>query len=136
MNPRVFSLSEANSLMPVLEKLTEALLTKRAKMQKRHDQLLILDLLAGEKIHDPNSTDGREYLSKSAELEAVILSFEDDIMAINKLGCYLRDIDRCSIDFFSIRKHELIYLNWQRGEKEIRFFHDVDTHFSERKPLE
>lgn len=136
VNPRVFSVQEADKLIPQLDKITDCLLQKKEKLQKKHDQLLVLDLLAGEKIHDPNSKDGREYLSKSAELEALILSFEDDIMSVNRLGCYLRDIDKGAVDFFSIHKNELVYLNWQRGEKQIRYYHDVDSHFSERKSLE
>ncbi len=133
MNPRVFSLDEANQLIPKLRELTLKIQHKKELMQKKHDQLLILDLLAGDKINEHGSQDNKEYLSKSAELESLILSFEEDVSVINRCGCYLRDIDRCSIDFFSIRKNELVYLNWQMGEEEIRYYHDVDTHYSDRK---
>jgi len=136
MNPKVFSLKEANLMIPRLDSLTTCLLTKKEKMQKKHDQLLVLDLIAGEKVHNPKTNDGKDYLTKSAELEALILSFEDDILEINKLGCYLRDIEKGSVDFFSIQKNELIYLNWQRGEERVSFYHDVDAHFSKRKNLE
>jgi len=136
MNPRVFSLEEANRLVPHLDELTARLLQKKTEMQKKHDQILILDLIAGEKAKDHESADGKEYISKSAELEALILSFEDDILEINRLGCYLRDINKGSIDFFSIRNHQLVYLNWLRGEPEIRHYHDVDSHFTKRKALD
>jgi hypothetical protein len=135
MNPRIFSIKDANALIPTLEKLTSQLLLKKTEMQKMHDQILILDLLAGDKIHDASSTDGQEYLRKTAELEALVLSFEDDILEINRLGCYLRDINKGSIDFFSVRKNELVYLNWQRGETEIKHYHDIDSHHSQRRPL-
>ena len=82
MNPRVFTLEEANALIPKLEKLTEELIQKRNRMQQKHDQLLVLDLIAGDKIHDYSSKDGKEYLEKSAELEALVLSFEEDIMKV------------------------------------------------------
>jgi hypothetical protein len=132
----VFSIQEANQLIPTLDGLTTRLAQKKREMQKKHDQILVLDLISGEKVHDSASTDGKEYLSKSAELEVLILSFEDDILEINRMGCYLRDITKGSIDFFSIRSNRLVYLNWQRGEPEIQYFHDVDSHFSKRRPLE
>ena len=62
MNPRVFTLAEANTLLPTLEQLMEELLAKKKRMQKHHDQLLVLDLIAGEGIHDYQSQDRREYL--------------------------------------------------------------------------
>jgi len=135
LNPKIFSIKEANKMIASLEKLTSQLLLKKIEMQKMHDQILILDLLAGEKIHDPASADGQEYLKKTAELEALVLSFEDDILEINRNGCYLRDINKGSIDFFSVRKNELVYLNWQRGEPEIKYYHDVDAHHTQRRPL-
>ena len=136
LNPKVFSLEEANRLIPNLDELTSRLLLKKQEMQKKHDQILILDLIAGENVHDQASRDGKDYVSKSAELEGLILSFEDDILEINQLGCYLRDINKGSVDFFSIRNNQLVYLNWLRGEPEIRHYHDVDSHFTKRKPLE
>lgn len=135
MNPRVFDKKEADALVPKLEKMVTALSKKKIDMQKKHDQLLVLDLLAGEKAHDYKSKDGKEYLEKSAELEALILSFEEDVMKINQLGCFLRDIDRGIVDFFSIKGKELIYLCWQKGEKKVSFWHDLDDGFSGRKPL-
>ena len=135
MNPRVFTIDEAAKLLPKLEELLDALAKKKQEMQKKHDQLLVLDLIAGEKIHDYESRDGKEYLDKSAELETLILSFEEDLVKFNRMGCFLRDIDRGIVDFFHVRNNELVYLCWKRGEKKIGHWHDLDSGYTGRKPL-
>ncbi|MDD5085847.1 MAG: DUF2203 domain-containing protein [Candidatus Omnitrophica bacterium] len=135
MNPRVFTIDEAKTLIAKLEDLLDALVKKKQEMQKKHDQLLVLDLIAGDKIHDYESRDGKEYLDKSAELETLILSFEEDLIKFNQLGCFLRDIDRGVVDFFHVRNNELVYLCWKRGEKKIAYWHDLDSGYNERKPL-
>lgn len=135
MNPRVFTLAEAAVLIPKLEGLMDQLLQKKKAMQKHHDQLLVLDLIAGDRVHDYQSRDGKEYLDKSAELESLILSFEEDIMKINEIGCFLRDLEKGIIDFFYVHQKQLVYLCWKRGEKAIRYYHDLDDGDRHRKPL-
>lgn len=135
MNPRVFALPEANALIPSLEELLDKLLEKKKLMQKMHDQLLVLDLITGGTVQDYQSPDGKEYVEKSAELESLILSFEEDILKINQQGCFLRDLERGILDFFYVHNRELVYLCWKRGEKKIRYYHDLDDSDSNRKPL-
>lgn len=135
MNPRVFTLSEAAALIPRLEKLLEALLVKKKQMQQKHDQILILSLIAGDGVHNYQSRDGKEYVEKSADLESLVLSFEEDIMKVNEEGCFLRDLDRGVIDFFYVHNRQLVYLCWKKGEKRIHHYHDLDVGERQRKPL-
>jgi len=135
MNPRVFTLQEAMTLIPRLEQLLDELVNKKKRMQKKHDQLLVLDLIAGEKLQDYQSRDGKDYLDKSAELESLILSFEEDILKINQAGCFLRDLEKGVVDFFYVHNKELVYLCWRRGEKKIGYYHDLDDGDRHRKPL-
>ena len=135
MNPRVFTLQEAMTLIPRLEQLLDELVNKKKRMQKKHDQLLVLDLIAGEKLQDYQSRDGKDYLDKSAGLESLILSFEEDILKINQAGCFLRDLEKGVVDFFYVHNKELVYLCWRRGEKKIGYYHDLDDGDRHRKPL-
>jgi len=134
-NPRVFSLDEASKLLPTIEALLDSLADKKKKMQRMHDQLLVLDLIAGSDKQEYEGRDGEEYLEKSAELESLILSFEEDIMRINQVGCFLRDIDRGVVDFFHVYNGELVYLSWRKGEKTIGYYHDLNDGDRRRKPL-
>ena len=133
--PRVFSVKEANDLLSEVEPLVESLIEKKRKMQKHHDELLVMDLLGGEKIKDRNTSEGKEYLEKSAELEALILSFEEEILHVNELGCFLKDIEKGLVDFFHVREKNLVYLCWKKGERKINFWHAVDDAVDSRRPL-
>jgi len=133
--PRVFSIKEADELVHDIEPMISSLVQKKMKMEKMHDELLVLDLLGGERIQDRNTLEGKEYLRKSAELEALILSFEEEILKINQFGCFLKDIERGLVDFFHVRESQLVYLCWQRGEKKINFWHSIDDEFEIRKPI-
>lgn len=135
MNPRVFTLQEATALIPKLEQMLDDLIFKKKKMQKHHDQLLVLDLIAGENAQDYSSGDGKEYLEKSAELESLILSFEEDILKVNETGCFLRDIEKGIIDFFYVHNKQLVFLCWKKGEKKINFYHNLDDGDRHRKRL-
>jgi len=136
LNPRVFSLEEANSLIPKLDSMTTDLMQKKELMQKKHDQLLVFDLIEGEKIKNEDTSEHHDYWNKRSDLENLVVSFEKDILELNAMGCYLRDISTGVVDFFSIWKSELVYLNWTRGEPKIIYYHDVDAHYSDRKSLE
>ncbi len=135
MIPRVFSIKEANDLIHNIEPMIESLMDKKLQMQKQHDELLVLDLIGGEKIKDKNAFEGRQYLQKSAELESLILSFEEEILRLNQMGCFLKDIERGLVDFFHVRDKQLVYLCWQKGEKRVGFWHTVDDTLEARKPL-
>lgn len=135
MNPRVFFLEEAEAMIPQLEKLVGGLKEKKKLMQKMHDELLVLDLIAGPKSHDYKSKEGREYIDKSSELESLIFSFEEEIMAVNKLGCFLKDMEKGIVDFFHVRGKELVYLCWNIGETRITHYRDLDGGDKKRKPI-
>lgn len=116
---------------PLLVRVKE----KQMRVQAEHDQILILDLMRGEEEIHYDSGEGREYVTRSRQLEDLIQSFQEDIIEINRLGCVLKDIKRGLLDFFHIKGKELVYLCWQLGEDRIRFWHDIDEGFEDRKEL-
>ncbi len=136
MNPRIFTLEEANALIPELEPLILDLIEKRKLMQKHHDELLVLDLLSGEKVKDDESSESKEYVEKSAELESLILSFEDQILEVNEKGCIVKDIEQGYVDFFAVRDKFLVCFCWHMGEKKIGYWHSVNDNYKSRKKID
>ena len=53
-----------------------------------------------------------------------------------ELGIVVRDIDRGLIDFPAIVDGREVYLCWQLGEDEIAFWHDLESGFGGRQPLD
>ena len=135
MKPRLFTIKEINKIIPELNEIVARLFKKREKMQQKHDQLMVLELINEEKINELTTPEGKEYVAKAAELESLILSIEDDLTEISSLGGTLRDLETGSIDFYSIIRSELVYLNWQQGEHQISYYHPFHIPHTERKLL-
>jgi len=122
---RIFSLDEANALLPELESLLHALELKQERFRRLEDELFFWEIL--EQAAPPET--------KFQELEASLLALEKEINQIRELGCFLRHAERGLIDFLAQRDEEWIYYCWKRGEKEICYYHTLGGGFLERQPL-
>ena len=123
--PRVFSLEQANALLPELESLLSVLETKQETFKRLEDELLFLEIL--EKTSPPEI--------KFQELETILLTLEEEIKQIRQLGCFLRHAEKGLVDFPAERGEERVYYCWKRGEKEIQYFHTLQGGYLERQPI-
>jgi hypothetical protein len=57
------------------------------------------------------------------------------IQKILSTGVEVKDINLGLVDFLSLRDGREVYLCWQFGEEDIRFWHDLDTGYTGRQPL-
>ena len=64
------------------------------------------------------------------------LDLRTALVDLRERDIVLRDLDRGLVDFPSINGEEEIYLCWEEGETEIAFWHDLETGFAGRRPLE
>ncbi len=135
IRPKVFTLEEANLLLPELEKRLSALLEKKENYTRHHDELLMHELIA----HAENKG-GLFPVSIGLEeeirlLEAAIVRLEEDIRSIQALGCVLRNVEQGWVDFLGEWKGEQIYFCWRKGESSIQFYHPLKGDMTERRPL-
>ena len=56
--------------------------------------------------------------------------------AVQELGIVVRDIDRGLIDFPALIDGEEVYLCWQLDEDGISWWHDLESGFGGRRPLD
>ena len=132
MRPQYFTLNEANALLPRLSDLLLQMKESKAK----HDQLREK---ATEYVHRMSSNghviemelnETRQELAKAAaELNSLIERGRE-------LGCEVKDIDQGLVDFRTERDGREVYLCWKLGEPEVRWWHELDTGFAGRRPLE
>ena len=54
---------------------------------------------------------------------------------IQDMGGIVRDVKSGMVDFFSIHDGREICLCWTYGEEKIRYWHEADDEFEERKPI-
>jgi hypothetical protein len=72
---------------------------------------------------------GRE---RAAATLAVSLGFE----RLEEMGVLVRDLDRGIVDFPSVREGREVYLCWHVGEPAITHWHELESGFAGRRPLE
>ena len=127
MNPqrKIFSLEQANALVPQLESLLGELEVKFDAFRKLQDELFFMELLEG--MSPPEE--------RLQEMETTLTVLEHEIENIRGLGCTLRHVERGLVDFLARRQEEWFYYCWRRGEKAVRFYHSLRGGFLERQPL-
>jgi hypothetical protein len=123
---RVFTLSEARSLIPRLRKLLLRVIREREALL---DMRVEIDL-AREKASEGGggSPLGPTYL-------AHLIKFSEAVQEIEYLGVVLKDFRSGLVDFPYDRDGRIVYLCWKPDEDEIDWWHETDAGFAGRQPL-
>jgi hypothetical protein len=123
---RVFSLLEANQLIPQLQlhlstvqEGKTVLIRTRAEVTKASSNACF----------GGGTPVGVSYVKSLQNISA-------NLHAIHELGVVVKDIDLGLCDFPHIRDGRIVYLCWKLGEKEIRWWHEVTSGYNDRCPIE
>ena len=123
---RIFTLSEAQDLLPRLRTLLEEIGGVWQRMRQLNPEI--------QKARDNaplngHSKFGVEYVESVSHLMSLIHQ-------IDEMGVLLKDADKGLCDFPYIKDGRMVYLCWQLGEESIQYWHDVETGFAGREPLD
>lgn len=127
---RVFTLMEANALIPHFEVCLELIAHLRSQIMAIRESKVSLWRDNGNALKDLHQvhsdvatfTGAIEYIKKLLEF-------------IQSTGAIVKDLDQGLIDFPYHREGRLVYLCWKFKEKRISFWHEVDAGFKGRQPL-
>src|SRR4030095_13790805 len=123
---RIFTLAEAQSLLPRLRSLL-----KEISVEWDHARALNPEV---QKARDKAQFDGYskfgvEYVESVSHLTSLIHQIKD-------MGVLLKDADKGLCDFPYVRQGRVVYLCWQLGEEQIQYWHDIESGFAGREPLD
>jgi len=122
---RIFSIAEANDLVPTLAGIFDVIRAERAAI----DSLLPEIRLAAERRRENGgSPQGARYMEA---LERVSTELE----RVAELGILVKDVDQGLCDFPFRHKGKLVLLCWQHGESEVAWWHDLDSGFRGRQAI-
>ena len=122
-----FTPAEANSALPDVIKKYEYSLAKNTEVKKIEHELQI-------SISSTNSFES--YVNLKQKLNSAITKFYESVEILENTGVVVKSIEQGLLDFPSKRFDEEIWLCWKYGETEIKFWHEKDSGFMGRKPLE
>ena len=120
---RLFTVEEANALLPELEKILKRFDQKKRISEKMHDELLMEELLCG----SSSSAVSKSFLEEeAARLDQALSAIESEIHAIRALGCKVRFLSKGWVDFPAQRGEMVVFFVWKRGEDAVRYYREVE----------
>ena len=136
MNPKFFTVEEANALIGFLENSLERIRRNRQRYLWLLEEIAILKLIV-ECGADEANRDAVDLEEKTHELKAVEAEIEKARGSVRDAGCVLKDEEKGLVDFFSIQSNTVVYLSWKRGEDTVKFWRSIrDADSNVRRPLE
>ena len=119
---RLYTVEEANAMLPDLRETLEAMRTARAVVMANAER--VRGSVAG-------NGGGRESTAYSEAL--ALLKRETERLSAESV--LLRDVETGLVDFPSERDGQPMFLCWKLGEDEVGFWHPIDTGIAGRRPL-
>ena len=128
--PRLFTVPEANSLLPEVMPLLLELRSHKVTLDSAVNALKALTPAMRQNGH---AAQARALEARIQEMTAELAAGIDQVSA---LEIEIKSLDHGLIDFPSLRDGRVVFLCWRLGEgPAIRYWHDIDAGFAGRQPL-
>jgi hypothetical protein len=131
---RYFSLREAESLIPEVEKAIRHAIRVKADYGQVEGELNKLSqriqMMGGARINR------EEVIELRQRHETLTSLLQKGIENIQAFGCQVKDLDIGLIDFPTLYKGEEVLLCWKLGEQGIEWWHGVEEGFRGRRPID
>ena len=112
---RTFTVSEAETLLPVLESLLRSAMQAKALIEE---------------------VDAELQSRRKNEREKAVQRAKDAVAEIDATGVQVKDLDIGLLDFPCVVGDEVILLCWKLGEKKLTHWHGTEEGFAGRKPID
>ena len=122
-----FTTNEANKALPDVIKKFEYALSKNNEVRKIEQELQV-------SVSTTNSF--KDYVNLKQSLNSAIIKFYESVEVLESTGVVVKSLEQGLLDFPSKRFNEEVWLCWKHGETEIKFWHEKDSGFMGRKPIE
>ena len=136
MKTKLFTVEEANRLLPEIRRFLKDLRACRTRVEQMEKEKAVEELswLQPDGTVSPKAEQKLKGLEESQK--QLVAVFEKLLREMTQLGAQLKDLEDGLVDFFTGRGEERVYLCWKEGEDRIRFWHDLESGFAGRRPLE
>jgi hypothetical protein len=131
---RVFTVEEANELVPALELEFGRVARLRGELAPVIEALGGADTAVAILQDEAVPPEGQE--EEADRLRQLATEITAAVERINGLGCLVKDLDQGLVDFYSMRENEPVFLCWQFGEPAVSHWHGLDDGFAGRQPIE
>ena len=122
---KLFSVEEANALLPELTELLDEARARRDAMREKSPDL--------RPILEASTSNGGGKKGSEFGVDAYRLHLA--IGRIAELGVVLKDLDSGLLDFPHWREGRIVFLCWHPPEERVGFWHEIEAGYAGRRPL-
>ncbi len=127
--PRLFTINEANALLPVLRPLIEGVLDKVRRLKSKSAMVIRHENL------DADAPDLMSRLRQDPMIADLMKQIKAAVDEIEGHGCLCKGVEQGLLDFPCLLGKEVVFLCWQYGEAGITYWHRIEEGFAGRRPL-
>ena len=122
---RLFTVEEANALLPTLRELLDELSLHRDALREKAPHL---EPILQATVANGGGRAGSEYGVEAYKLHLAVAR-------IRELGVLLKDLDMGLLDFPHERDGRVVFLCWHPPEERIEYWHEIEAGYAGRRPL-
>jgi hypothetical protein len=132
--PKRFTLPEAESLLPELEKVMREAISLKSEFEEAESSVQAVTqrvIMMGGVLVDRQAV-----LENKHRRDRTAAQLKTSLETIQEFGCVVKDLDIGLVDFPTEFRGQEVYLCWKLGEAGIQFWHGVHEGFAGRKPID
>jgi hypothetical protein len=128
---RLFTLAEAERTLPLVRRIVADLMSEYPRWRAAVGRFELLSAGAradwGETVEQATARD---------EVTAAAARINDYLKELEAIGCVFKGFDAGLVDFYTLRDDRPVFLCWKLGEERITHWHEIDSGFSGRQPID
>jgi hypothetical protein len=124
-----FTVEEANRTLPLVRRIVEDIVIESERLQE------LLPRFESVRVADDGTTTSDDLEALRTEVALCSSRLEGYLEELTQVGCLFKG-PQGLVDFHSMREGRPVFLCWQLGEEDIRFWHELEGGFAGRQPLE
>ena len=123
---RIFTVEEANGLVPELNEIFEAIRTEHRALDAVKPDI---EKAAANAALGGGSRHGRRYVE-------ALMRISDLVDRVTDMGVVVKDVEKGLCDFLFDRGDNLVFLCWKSGEPEVGWWHALEEGYPGRRDIE
>jgi hypothetical protein len=132
--PRHFTLTEAERMLPDVDRALRDALFHKAEYQTAEAELNAT--MQGIRMAGGSRVNPGPILATRARRDASTGALREVFERIEQMGVLVKDLDIGLIDFLTLYQGHEVCLCWKLGEERIRFWHGTEEGFAGRKLID
>lgn len=131
-----FTIDDVNARVPRLHDLFTQVMVIRTQLKPMYKKLEAKGFAPVGDDFDPVVAKApSDVIRERTTFRALLDVLKGIVAEINACGCEIKDIESGLVDWYAKVGERDVCLCWRFGEKEVGFFHELDTGFAGRRPI-